>query len=492
MADHHELNIDTSSVPRGERDATRLVESIVAGDDRVERHFLEVKGPLDLSTKKDQAKIAKFILGAANRMPDKAATAFEGFAVMVIGVSGGEALGVPPIEVLAIEKAVAPYIGADGPNWDVVRVPVAGGNDVLLLLVDPPSLGQGPFVCLKSGEERLRDGAVFVRADGETREAKSDELRQLIRRGDSASAAVELEVKLMGAATRPKVGQGAVSEKHVSAVRARLLAAVPSTRNISLDELVEDAAVNATGRQSDTLKDLLSVAATDRVIKATDSFALAMRSVPEKRTRQEYIAQIEAWERAFAESWPEAVLRLAAFRLAPIEIRLHNREETFLQGVRLKVHLEGDVFGIACEPDSEELTASDLGLPPPPREWGPTPLLADLNPFSSHYLTGLDFLGTPTAPSRIDWQNSGSVDLTFAVGDLRPLETDEWCDGSPALLVPTSSDATLVNGVWEVTARGHNRVYRGELSIPVVDRDFSLDLREILEMAEPPPDTRPA
>jgi len=60
------------------------------------------------------------------------------------------------------------------------------------------------------------------------------------------------------------------------------------------------------------------------------------------------------------------------------------------------------------------------------------------------------------------------------------------------LLVPTSSYATLVNGVWEVTARGHNRVYRGELSIPVVDRDFSLDLREILEMAEPPPDTRPA
>ena len=148
--------IDTGRAPKGELAARALVEQVMASDDRVERHYLEVKSTLDLHTKRDQAKLAKFILGAANRMPDLAAAAFEGHGVIVVGVSMGRMPGVPPIEASEIQKAVLPFIGADGPRYDLVRVPCEQtDNEVLVVIVDPPRWGQEPFVCRKSGDGQL-------------------------------------------------------------------------------------------------------------------------------------------------------------------------------------------------------------------------------------------------------------------------------------------------------------------------------------------------
>jgi hypothetical protein len=81
--------IDTSLAPHGVLAAQRLVMAVAEHGDLAERHDLELKSILDLSTKKDKEKIAKFILGAANRMPDTAAAAFEGYAAIMIGVDKG-------------------------------------------------------------------------------------------------------------------------------------------------------------------------------------------------------------------------------------------------------------------------------------------------------------------------------------------------------------------------------------------------------------------
>jgi hypothetical protein len=75
-------------------------------DDRFERHYLKIKSNIDLS-KNELAKVAKYILGSANQRPDKAAAAFEGYGVMVVGVAPGKISGVPPIEILDIDKIVS-------------------------------------------------------------------------------------------------------------------------------------------------------------------------------------------------------------------------------------------------------------------------------------------------------------------------------------------------------------------------------------------------
>lgn len=137
--------LDISEAPRGVLAAKRLVNAVAEQGDLAERHYLELKSTLDLSTKKDKEKIAKFILGAANRMPETAATAFEGYAAMLIGVSVDSVTGIPPVEMMEIAKVVQQYVGAAGPRWDVVWAPIEGSsNQVLLVIVDPPQFGQPP------------------------------------------------------------------------------------------------------------------------------------------------------------------------------------------------------------------------------------------------------------------------------------------------------------------------------------------------------------
>lgn len=84
----------------------------------------------------------------------------------------------------------------------------------------------------------------------------------------------------------------------------------------------------------------------------------------------------------------------------------------------------------------------------------------------------------------MSWNNSGSVDVTFYVGDLRPRDADICDDGKFALLMPASSDVAAIRGIWEVTARNHNKVYQGALAVPVTDRDFTTDLRSILGLVD--------
>ena len=139
--------IDLARAPRGELAAAHLVTAVADTGDLAERHYLELKGPPDLATKVNKAKVAKFILGAANRLPDRAAEAFEGYGVMIVGITKQGIEGVPPIEMLALSQVIQPFLGAAGPRWDVVRVPVEGStNQVLVILVDPPQVGQPPFI----------------------------------------------------------------------------------------------------------------------------------------------------------------------------------------------------------------------------------------------------------------------------------------------------------------------------------------------------------
>ncbi len=86
----------------------------------------------------------------------------------------------------------------------------------------------------------------------------------------------------------------------------------------------------------------------------------------------------------------------------------------------------------------------------------------------------------PSMPNRVEWHNTGSVDITFDVGDLRPMQTDTCDDGNLALLLPGGSELEHVRGTWEITARGHNKVYSGDLEVRVANQDFTAAFREVL------------
>lgn len=456
---------DMSRVPRGERAARALVEAIAAGDDRLEGHALEIKGDLDLRSAKDKTKLAKFVLGAANRMPDKAASAFEGHAVMVIGVKDGRVVGVAPVENLDIENAITPYVGADGPTWDLMRVRVPGSpNDALLLLVDPPLWGQPPFPCLRDGVD-LVDGEIYVRTNGKTSKAKSGDIKNLSRRTASAAApAVAFEVCLDGEVVPVEVDDRITLDAYIASERSRLLDALPSSKP-------------PTERKRTAMSSLdfaMGASAAQSAMTAT----LNVMTTPEPRTEDQYRTQIDTWEQQTRTAWPEGVDRLIGLRLPLVAPRVENLEEVFLHDVELVVHLEGKVRGVSAELDEYEPTCPSLGLPPTPRTWGPKPL--DLRLQVPAYSLGFGGPAVPASPPSVSWSNTGSVTITFEVGDLRPRET-YTCVDSDLILVVNGAQDVPIHGTWKITARDHHRIYVGELTVALAQPlDLTPELDAIL------------
>lgn len=461
--------LDTSRAPSGERTIRAIVDAVLEHGDQLEDHYLEIKSELDLTAKKDQAKLAKFFLGASNRMPDVAAKHFRGYAVMVIGASKGSLTGVPPVEQMDIEKAVKPFLGADGPHWDIERVAVPDSvNQVLLLIVDPPQRGQPPFICLKNGgsgekKDLLRDGATYFRARGETREANSAEMAQLLRRGaTSTSPEVDVDVNIIGEVT------------YVD--RTALMA-------------VCDEYLNFYGND---LRLALTLTKSADPVAGSDPFGLqaamfsSLFTQPEERSEDEYHAEIERWERKTREAWPLAIDRFIAGMLDPAHLEVVNKAETYLERVAVKVHVDGDVSGIEAEPLDEDADAHDLGLPHPPRAWGPTTfdpaqILAGGSPNFGTWVPGSEMdLGSP----RTTWRNSGSMDLTFNLDELHPTDTDGESLGT--CLITSTPEADGFSGTWRLTARGHDTVYTGRTRVKSPgDKYLVFAFRIFLGLAEP-------
>lgn len=458
------VDLDVSRAPLGQIAAARLVSAVAASDDRVERYFLEVKSDLDLTKKTDVAKIAKYILGSANRLPDVAATAFEGYGVMVVGVAPGDARGVPPIEVLEIDKIVSRYLGAAGPRWDLIRVPVPdSGKEVLVIVVDPPKDGQQPFPCRKDGDG-LIDGRIYIRADGETREAKGDEFDRLLKRGAIQEVPeVAFEVTIDGVAHPVAVDVNRTLDDYVGQTTRRLADALPHP----------EPGLEA-GRAE--VPPLLARSLMPQINAVARMQSSMFPAEPEKRTEAEYEASITEWENDFRQCWQGAVDRLAGRSLGPISLRVKNEAKTFLHDVEVKIRLQGAVQGVEWT-DGDEFDPAELGLPDSPRSWGPV-----------QRSTFADILGTPypsgvTVPSTyhssLEWHNSGSVDICLDVGDLRPLEEYVFDDEEIILVVPSEVDAETVNGTWEITARGHNEIYTGAIAVEVAD---PVDLTSAMRM----------
>src|SRR5699024_1403073 len=195
--------------PLGESALQQILDHVIANGDEAETYYLEVKSDLRVGSKEGAAKIAKFLLGAANRDPIQAARHFHGYAVLVIGarkdVAEGVARGAEPHE---IEDKLQPYLGAKFPAFELGRIPVDEEREVLFIVAPPPQDGQDMFPCHENfhGEERknnLDDGAIYVRGQSNTRKARSGEILKLLARGKRVGKApIELTIDPIGAVHR--------------------------------------------------------------------------------------------------------------------------------------------------------------------------------------------------------------------------------------------------------------------------------------------------
>ncbi|MFL0502708.1 hypothetical protein [Kocuria rhizophila] len=199
----------TDLIPLGERALQGILDHVTAVGDEAETTYLEVKSSLDLGSKAGVAKVAKFLLGSANRRSHEAARHFHGYAVLVIGAQKGGVQGVPRgVEAHELEDRLRPYLGPQFPAFEFGRIGVDGEKEVLFVIAQPPLEGQTIFPCHKSfqGEDRrdsLEDGAIYVRGTSNTRPARAGEVLALVERArGGGKPPIDLDVDVVGSIGR--------------------------------------------------------------------------------------------------------------------------------------------------------------------------------------------------------------------------------------------------------------------------------------------------
>lgn len=184
-------NLDTNIDPNIPESRDRIAAWVKTVGDKAESQGLEVKSSLEFSTrserKKSFAKITKFILASANRDQNQAMRDYQGYGVMLIGITQDEVCGLENVpEQHEFEGAVKSYFGSAVPKYRFVLHTFEGKN-LLFVIVDPPVNGQEIYICSGSYDadkrvDQLRDGAIYCRASTQTIEANSVQLRDMINR----------------------------------------------------------------------------------------------------------------------------------------------------------------------------------------------------------------------------------------------------------------------------------------------------------------------
>lgn len=453
--------IDLAHLPSGQLAWRTLVDQISKVDATAERHFYELKSEIDLNTTVGRPKVAKFILGAANRDPDTAARRFDGRALMFLGIGEGTTPGIEGFEAMELQRYVNKFTGMPGPDWDFERIEVENGRAVIVVIVGPPDATKQPWACEADGL-KMFNGRMYIRGDGDTREATGAEIKVMLARSKTAiKPQVDLDVEIVGS-VRAYVWDEAVLDDYLARKREWFLDALPKptkTRMLSPYEA---------NRMGVDIKAIL--AASSQVQRGLGGFG---GSTPEGRTKDEYTAQIDEWEAKVRERMQPLLDRAAGYAWHGVTVKINNQTDTYLDQPEFRIHLAGAVDALDKASSVPELMKE---LPRPPRRWGPTSNLSSMlgiGPQIKPYIPNF----SPIARSNfgvVRYKNGGSVSLDFTLEALRPRAA--WTsDDDDFLLITRDPELTEFRGTWEATVRGHNAVYEGELVVEANTKvnDFS-------------------
>jgi len=446
--------LDANRPPVGERQRQAILAEIVAGGDTAEKHYLEVKRDLDISSKDETTKIAKFILGAANRLPAVAERNFGGYAAMVIGAEKGGLPGVPAgIEILQIEQKINKYLLPGGPMWELDREPAdEPDKEVLFILVDPPQDGDPIYLCRANFQgttkATLADGDIYIRAQGETRKATASEVEALVARaGRSSTPTPDLTVKLRG-------------EAHYLAESAEAL-------DRYVTNMIDDARRKAL--EPPRVTKFTPFPNADQTMQA---LGLGPRA---SWTPETFDLAAKEWEQETRSSWRGNLEEMAGAALPGLVLELGNLQSSFLEGVRLDLTLE-KAYGVQAL-DSEDVSLEKL-FPPVIKKRDPFGHLG----LSPSFLRNIRAAG-PRNP--LTWANDGeSLQITVELADLRP-GTPWKSDGDDVVVIARDEAATSLSGFWRATVRGHHEAFEGAVTLPVGDQQGIQSLSQLLMPEEP-------
>lgn len=424
------MSIDLQRLPSGERGWNAFIAwGTALGDDRYERHYLELKGVVDLTQKAGRHKVAKFILGAANRDAVKAEKYFDGRALMVLGVGAATPPGVGAFEMQHLEADVAALAGVDGPVWDLHRIPLGDGRDILVIIVDPPTGRIWPT--LKDGAG-LFDGDVYVRVDGASRKAKGGERELMLRRAARPSRELDVDVQVLG-----QVLIAGIDRSDLRILAARRVAQLQESWELA---------------------------------RATsESSILSPIGLRESRSDEQFQDQVARFEREAHEKPELGVLPIAAFIGDGIQLMLTNANNTFLRDIRVDLEFDYPLTAVRWAPKE--------GRPPgpfanSPAVWGQSNPSAEFAP--------LALPGAMNGRVRILRESPAHLSVTMA--ELRPGYEERSDDDDVVLVAPIENldDAPeKITGKWKLSAARFDDLREGSFMLEASAYDWVEVIRHV-------------
>lgn len=427
--------METDFAPTGELRLRQIVEAVMAEGDAVEGVGLEVKSDIDPSAKGlGIAKVAKFILGMANRLPAVASGHFKGYGVMVIGAEKGQAPGIPKgVEAHELADRLKPYLGPNGPHWDLARLPASDTYEVLFVLVEPPSDGQPLFPCHKDFQPdgkadakfALANGDIYVRDKSRTRRARADELLTLVARAQT-NVEAELSVNF---------------EVHGQAL---LMTEEEALKTLWVEALTKD------------YRDSRTTEERGQGHKSNPWSINIPASILTPGPRLEVEEQIREFRVRVDQGWAKGMDLLASATAEPITFRLENLEASFLGKPEVVVLVHRAKALDAW--DAADIDADEI-LPQVEPHRNPY----DFN--SKQMMRGIRPIG-----QRIDleWENTraGDVRIVLTPEALRP-GTPWRTDEDELVILSTDPDADSLEVDWSLTVEGSGKRLEGKATLPV-------------------------
>lgn len=428
-------SLDTSAIPLGERALRGILEHVITLGDEAETTYLEVKSALEMGSKVATVKIAKFLLGAANRQPREAEQHFHGYAVLVIGARKGAAPGVPRgTEAHELEDRLRPYLGPQFPSFEFGRIGVDDASEVLFVIGQPPQNGQTPFPCHKGfqGEDRrdnLEDGAIYVRGASNTRPAHSGEVLALVERArGGGKPPIELEVEVVGPVSR--VGRVEEVIERLRDVEEEGFSKEP--------ELADDAFAAS------------SIRLASSVFGGTSHL-----------TRVDRDSALKEWRRAKPEHMKAGRQHLLGVGLPGSGLRVVSRDRFVARPHLIVTFHECEVFD-HLDPDDADF------------EKAVQPVLESRDPLRSAFDASNLRLTPREYP--VAWDNRGrDAEVELTPDSFRP-NVGWTSDQDDYVVVARDPSASSVRVTWVLTEEGNDVVTRGELRVPTAETIDAADL----------------
>lgn len=449
------LNFDTTRLPTGAIGWTALFAAVEAAAPEDENQWLEFKAGIDPGTPDGAAALAKAIVAFANRRVDIAQKWLGGHALVLVGIEPGNVVGASVYDPAVIHDRVQRLLAAPAPAWDC-EYRDYHGKPLLVITVDPPQQGD-PIHCIGRSSGPVEDGHIYVRRPGKSDRAKSDDIRALSTRMSSLTRGLDIEVgALVEGGQRRCTWSPSWLDSWELAERKRLIG--------PLDEFLEPPPPEQPlNPYAVSLRDVLRTQQRLADIGST-AFNALTETEPEERTPEEFRDQVDRYLAACREALEVAPALAAARALNPVTWFVNNLSAHNLEGVEVKVHVEGEVEAFES---TDDFRLSDL-KPSAPRPWGPRRISKFLNQevlmrSASAYNPGPPSLHFTPKPII---ENGGSVHITFPEVHLRPRATGEVLDDENVLVVSPTCPGPI-RCTWTATATNLSGVAEGEFTLPV-------------------------